>query len=215
MHVQAEEAAAGSQLEVRAVHLWRGERHLLRGTSFALNRGELLQVVGPNGVGKTSLLRCVAGLLPTESGEVLWRGRQLHDCRDDYHQHLAYLAHVNALKPDLTALENVHYSVSLRRSITPQQVRDVFARLRIAQCADLPARALSAGQKRRVAIGRILLMQAALWILDEPITNLDSAGIALFEECMAEHLGQGGSILTAAHQLLLQGRANVRTLELH
>ncbi|HXS90956.1 MAG TPA: cytochrome c biogenesis heme-transporting ATPase CcmA [Steroidobacteraceae bacterium] len=215
MHAQAETAAAEPQLDVRAVHLWRGERHLLRGTSFVLQRGELLQVTGPNGVGKTSLLRCVAGLLPTESGEIIWRGQQLHECRDEYHQELAYLAHINALKPDLTALENLQYSVALRRPVMQQELRATFARLRIDQCADLPARALSAGQKRRVAIGRILLTRASLWILDEPITNLDSAGIALFEECMAEHLRTGGLILTAAHQLLLQGRPGVRTLELH
>jgi heme exporter protein A len=214
MHAQAETAAAEQQLEVRAVHLWRGERHLLRGVSFVLKRGELLQVVGPNGVGKTSLLRCVAGLLPTESGEILWSGRKLDDCRDDYHQQLAYLAHINALKPDLTALENLHYSVALRRPVMQQELRATFARLHIEQCVDLPTRALSAGQKRRVAIGRILLTRATLWILDEPITNLDAAGIELFEECMAEHLRTGGMILTAAHQLLLQGRPGVRTLEL-
>jgi heme exporter protein A len=215
MHAQAETAAAEPQLDVRAVHLWRGERHLLRGTSFVLKRGELLQVVGPNGVDKTSLLRCVAGLLPTESGEIVWRGRRMDNCRDDYHQQLAYLAHINALKPDLTALENLHYSVALRRPVLQQELRATFTRLRIEQCADLPARALSAGQKRRVAIGRILLTRAALWILDEPITNLDSAGIELFEECMAEHLRTGGLILTAAHRLLPQGRPGVRTLELH
>lgn len=214
MHAQADAASAEPQLDVRDVHLWRGERHLLRGVSFSLKGGELLQVVGPNGVGKTSLLRCVAGLLPTESGEIAWCGRQLHDCRDEFHQRLAYLAHINALKPDLTALENLRYSVALRRSVAEQELQDTFARLRITACADLPARALSAGQKRRVAIARILLTRAALWILDEPITNLDAAGISLFEECMADHLGQGGSILTAAHQLLLQGRPGTRTLEL-
>ena len=215
MQAQAETAAAEQQLDVRAVHLWRGERHLLRGTSFVLKRGELLQVVGPNGVGKTSLLRCVAGLLPTESGEILWSGRRLEDCRDDYHPQLAYLAHINALKPDLTALENLRYSVALRRPVMQQELYATFARLQIERCAGLPARALSAGQKRRVAIGRILLTRATLWILDEPITNLDSAGVELFEECMAEHLRTGGMILTAAHQLLLQGRPGVRTLELH
>jgi heme exporter protein A len=203
-----------SSLEVKAVHLWRGDKHLLRGVSLTLDRGELLQVTGPNGVGKTSLLRCIAGLLPMESGDVHWGGRPAHRTRDEFHRDLVYLAHVNALKPDLTALENLYYSVALRRSVERRELLETLAKLKIDACADLPARALSAGQKRRVSIARVLLSQATFWILDEPITNLDVAGIALFESCMAEHLASGGMVLTAAHQLLLQGRANVRTLEL-
>jgi heme exporter protein A len=214
MHAQADPASAEPQLAVRALHLWRGERHLLRDVSFTLAAGELLQVVGPNGVGKTSLLRCVAGLMPTESGEIAWRGRPLDKCRDEFYRELGYLAHINALKPELTALENLRYSVAVRRAVSDQELHATLERLHVAACASLPARSLSAGQKRRVAIARILLTRASLWILDEPITNLDAAGIALFEQCMADHLGQGGSILTAAHQLLLQGRAGVRTLEL-
>jgi heme exporter protein A len=112
-------------------------------------------------------------------------------------------------------LENLHYAVALRRRVARDDLSALLSRLQIAVCADLPARALSAGQKRRVALARVMLTQAALWILDEPITNLDAAGISLFESCMAEHLAQGGMILTAAHQLLLQGQPNVRTLELH
>jgi len=202
-------------LHVRDLHLWRGERHLLRGVSFALEQGELLQVVGPNGVGKTSLLRCVAGLLPVESGDIDWQGRPLARCRDDYHQALAYLAHVNALEADLTALENLQFGVGVRRDVATVEFGQVLEQLQIAGCTDLPVRSLSAGQKRRVSIARILLTRAKLWILDEPITNLDVAGIALFERCMAGHLRDGGMILTAAHQLLLQGQPGVRTLELH
>lgn len=215
MLAQLAAATAQPQLDVRDVHLWRGEKHLLRGVSFTLGHGELLQVVGPNGVGKTSLLRCVAGLLPTESGDIAWGGHTLHEVRDDFHQRLAYLAHINALKGELTALENLHYTVALKRPVSSDELHQALARLQISACADLPVRALSAGQKRRVAIARVLLARAALWILDEPITNLDAAGIALFEACMEEHLREGGMILTAAHQLLLQGRPNVRTLELH
>ena len=214
MLAQVAATPAQPQLEARAVHVWRGEKHLLRGVSFVLSSGELLQVVGPNGVGKTSLLRCVAGLLPTESGEIVWRGRQVGEATEDFHQELAYLAHVNGLKGDLTALENLEYGVGVRRDVTTDELHETLQLLQIAACADLPVRSLSAGQKRRVALARIMLTKAALWILDEPITNLDAAGIALFESRIADHMRAGGMILTAAHQLLLQGRPGVRTLEL-
>lgn len=214
MLAQVAASSTQPQLEARAAHLWRGEKHLLRGVSFALHSGELLQVVGPNGVGKTSLLRAVAGLLPLEAGEVYWRGQLLPEARDDFHRELAYLAHANGLKNDLTALENLRFGVSIRRAVTTEELRETLQLLRVESCADLPVRALSAGQKRRVALARVMLTRASLWILDEPITNLDKAGIALFESRIAEHMRAGGMILTAAHQLLLQGQPGVRTLEL-
>lgn len=197
------------------MHLWRGDKHLLRGVALTLHAGELLQIVGPNGVGKTSLLRCIAGLLPMESGDVKWNGRNIREGRDEYHCALSYLGHTNALKNELTALENLRYGVSLRRQITSAELAEALERVQIPQCAHLPARAMSAGQKRRLAIARVLLSDATLWILDEPITNLDAAGIALFERCIAAHLKRGGAVLTAAHQLLLKGEPNARTLELH
>jgi heme exporter protein A len=202
------------RLEVRALHLWRGDRHLLRGVGFTLEAGQLLQIAGPNGVGKTSLLRCVADLMPVESGDILWRGREIRSDREGYHRELAYLAHANALKNDLTALENLRYGIGLRREASDDELRAMLERLKIGQCADLAVRSLSAGQKRRVAIARVLLTQARLWILDEPITNLDVSGIALVEACMAEHLRAGGMILAAAHQALLGGEPGVRSLEL-
>jgi heme exporter protein A len=206
--------ATAARLEAVDVHLWRGERHLLRGTSLSLQSGELLQITGANGVGKTTLLRCLAGLLPLESGSILWCGKPIGADRERYHRELAYLAHANALKADLTPVENLRYSVQLRRSVVRSDIQALLERLRIAECADLPVRSLSAGQKRRVALARVMLLRAPLWVLDEPITNLDVSGIAAFEACMAEHLRAGGLIVTAAHQLLLQGRPNVRILEL-
>jgi heme exporter protein A len=207
-------ATPDAGLEVRDLHLWRGDRHLLRGVSFVLRQGELLQVMGHNGVGKTSLLRCVAGLIEPESGDIAWQGTLVRQSRDAFHRQLAYLGHVNALKPDLTALENLHFSVRLRRHVERSEMRELLGHLQVGQCADLDARSLSAGQKRRVAIARVILSGASVWILDEPITNLDTSGIECVEACMAKHLDGGGSILTAAHQSLLDGDSRVRILGL-
>jgi heme exporter protein A len=202
-------------LEVRELHLWRGEHHLLRGMSFSLQAGQLLQLNGPNGVGKTSLLRIIAQLLPAESGEMLWNGQNAQREVSGFMQALLYLGHSNALKLDLTALENLQFSAGLQRSTTHEQCLQALQALNIAQCIDLPARVLSAGQRRRVSLARLLLSSAQLWVLDEPITNLDVAGIAAVELLMANHLEQGGLILAAAHQPLLATHRGTRQLQLH
>lgn len=212
IHVQR---SADALLEVRDIHLWRGEHHLLRGISFALTSGQLLQLNGPNGVGKTSLLRIVAQLLPPESGELQWKGRPCSGSSAAYLHDLLYLGHSNALKLDLTAVENLRFSVGLQHSVSTGQCLAALNALAIAHCADLPARVLSAGQRRRVALARLLLSPAPLWVLDEPITNLDVSGIAAVEALMAGHLDQGGMILAAAHQSLLPGHAGTRSLQLH
>jgi heme exporter protein A len=209
------ESHAAPLLEARALHLWRGEKHLLRGVSFSLASGELLQLVGPNGVGKTSLLRVACGLLPLEGGEFLWRGQALEKARDDFNRQMVYLAHTNALKADLTAHENLHFELAMRWPVSAAAIGEQLAKLEIAHCAQLPARVLSAGQRRRVGLARVLLSNAPLWILDEPTTNLDASGLVLIEQLMANHLKAGGAILTAAHHGLLAGHPAMRTLELH
>lgn len=212
---QSHVRTADALLEARNVHLWRGEQHLLRGISFSLTGGQLLQLNGPNGVGKTSLLRIVAQLLPAESGELLWNGHRCAASAAGYFQELLYLGHSNALKLDLTAAENLRFSMGLQHPVSNEQCGAALTAMAIAHCAALPARVLSAGQRRRVALARLLLSPAPLWILDEPITNLDVAGIAAVEALMANHLDGGGMILTAAHQTLLAGHAGVRNLQLH
>jgi heme exporter protein A len=189
-------------LVVKKVHVWRGERHVLKGVSLALRAGELLQVSGPNGTGKTTLLRVACGLLRPESGSVSWQGASIVSARADYQRALAYASHEPALKSDLTALENLQFAVALKRRVTPAELLGLLARTGVAACAELPTRVLSAGQRRRVAMARILAVQAPLWILDEPYTNLDAAGSALLSGLLAEHIGGGGLALIVAHQAL-------------
>ena len=196
------------------LHLWRGDRHVLRGVSFALGAGEALHVAGPNGVGKTSLLRVVCGLLSAEEGEVSWNGVPTRDANLAYLAALAYLAHDTALKGDLTASENLYFSVGLKRSITATQIAAILTELGVADCADLPCRVLSAGQRRRVALCRVLLSEARLWVLDEPFTNLDASSTAHVVETLAQHLAQGGLALIAAHQGLTLRAGKVKRLEL-
>jgi heme exporter protein A len=184
---------------VEKVHVWRGDRHVLRGVSLDVHPGELLHVSGPNGTGKTTLLRVVSGLLRPEKGSVAWQGRSIAATAAEYQSALAYASHEPALKGDLTALENLRFTVGLKRRVTAAELRSSLERTGVANCADLPARVLSAGQRRRVAMARVLAFRADLWLLDEPYTNLDGSGSSLLSALLAEHVGQGGVALVVAH----------------
>jgi heme exporter protein A len=190
-------------LEVRQLHLWRGDRHLLQGVGFRLDAGQALQLLWPNGTGKTSLLRCIAGFLYAEGGEILWNGNPVARDRDAFHCELAYLGHETALKGDLTAVENLRYSLSLRRKVSAAELQ---ASLQQAELAHLdpaqPVRSFSAGQRRRVALARLSLWRAGLWLLDEPAANLDAAGQAVLTKMLLQHLAGGGTALIATHQAL-------------
>ena len=173
---------------------------MLRGVHLDILPGEVVHVAGPNGTGKTTLLRVLAGLRRAEGGGVGWRGEPIRRVRDEYDAEMAYLGHENALKGDLTACENLHYSVGIRRVLPAAETGSTLERLGIARCRDLPARVLSAGQRRRLAMSRILLLGARLWVLDEPFTNLDVAGVRLFSALIGEHARAGGMAVLAAHQ---------------
>jgi heme exporter protein A len=203
----------GADLCVDRVHVWRGERHVLKGVSVALGARELVHISGPNGSGKTTLLRVVCGLLRPEQGAVSWFGKSIASAGSEYQAALAYASHEPALKGDLTALENLRFAVGLKRRVTAADLRAGLERTGVAACADLPARVLSAGQRRRVAMARVLAMSASLWLLDEPFTNLDAAGADLVSGLLQEHVQQGGLALVVAHHDLKLD-CSVRRLEL-
>jgi heme exporter protein A len=200
-------------LSVEGVHVWRGDRHVLKGVSLTLRPHELLHISGPNGTGKTTLLRVASGLLRPEQGSVTWLGRSIVSVRSEYQGALAYASHEPALKADLTALENLRFMVGLKRRATAAELRASLDLTGVAGCADLPVRVLSAGQRRRVVMARVLAMQASLWLLDEPFTNLDTAGSELLGMLLAKHVNNGGLALVVAHHEL-KVAAQLRRLEL-
>lgn len=189
-------------LEVSGLHLWRGDRHVLKGVSLRLQAGEALQMLWPNGVGKTSLLRVVAGLLPAESGSVQWNGQSTTTHVEAFAHDLAYLGHDLALKADLTVAENLRFALGLRRAWNAGLVRTTLQQLGIDPLADRLVRQLSAGQQRRVALARLTLWDARLWLLDEPAANLDATGQAQVVAVIEQHLAFGGCVLLSTHQAL-------------
>ncbi len=194
--------SAAQGLRVDQVHVWRGDRHVLRGVSLDLEPGELIHVSGANGAGKTTLLRVTSGLLRPEQGSVSWSGKSIVEAPADYQAQLAYASHEPALKGDLTALENLRFMVGLKRHVERQELLATLERTGVADLANLPTRVLSAGQRRRVAMARVLAFRAALWLLDEPFTNLDAAGSLLMTSLLEEHVGRGGLALVVAHHEL-------------
>ena len=187
-------------LSADGLHLWRGERPVLRGLSVDASAGEGVHIAGPNGSGKTTLLRVLAGLLTPEEGSVRWQGQPISADRAAYEASISYLGHTDGLKAEFTARENLAYEVRLRRRLAMDEIEHALARVVLTGSRDQPARTLSAGQRRRLAMARVMLTGAPLWLLDEPFTNLDTAGVHCLSEVIATHLDAGGAALIASHQ---------------
>jgi heme exporter protein A len=201
-------------LTVQGVHLWRGDRHVLRGVSFEGSAGKCVLLTGKNGAGKTTLIRAIAGLLDPEEGQVFWRGAPARTRRDEFHAELAYLGHEPPLKGDLSARENLKYSIGIRRPVSAAEIDAALTRTGAMTFADRATRMLSAGQRRRVALAGVLLTNAVLWLLDEPTTNLDADGQQLVRELIGEQLARQGIVVAAVHHSLPLPFEQLVTLEL-
>jgi heme exporter protein A len=203
-------------LQASGLECVRGDRSLFKGVGFVLERGTLMHVQGANGSGKTSLLRILAGLAQPERGTLAWDGRPIRELGDQFRATLAYIGHQNAIKDDLSAMENLLVSERLAGGeIDAPRAREALAGLGLGRHADLPTRVLSQGQKRRAALARLVFRaQCRLWVLDEPFVALDVAAVARLGEIVAGHVRDGGIVVLTTHQAVDVPAARTETLTL-
>ena len=188
-------------LEASNLECVRGDRRLFAGVSFRLTGGEMLQVQGANGSGKTSLLRMLCGLTPAAAGEVCWRGQVISKLGEEFRGELCYLGHYNAIKEELTPLENLLAAAALaQESLDEDAALDALEQVGLHGRAELACRYLSQGQKRRTALARLVHEKRPLWILDEPYVALDPAAVELVAALVGAHLQRGGLAVLTTHQ---------------
>jgi len=177
------------RLQAESLSVFRGDRLVLDRVGFTVARGGALLLLGPNGAGKSTLLRAVAGLKRLDGGRLLFDGS------DEFLGKVAYLGHLDGIKPGLTLAENLSFAAR----ISGRPVGPALEALALAPLAGLPARMLSAGQKRRLALARLCVSGAPLWLLDEPTLGVDAASVAAFGTILAGHRAAGGLVLAATH----------------
>ncbi len=202
-------------LEVINLTCVRGTRLLFKNLNFTASPSELIELRGPNGSGKTSLLRILCGLSSPAAGQVNWNGKNIRSLGEEYFGAVAYLAHQNAVKDELSAIENLRISTGVAGNpLNKSQAREVLERIGLSDRESLPARVLSAGQRRRLALARLLTSKATFWILDEVLTSLDDEAVKLSREFISEHLKNGGLAVIATHQDLNLLAERVKRIEL-
>ena len=193
----------------------KGGRQLFKGVHCTVQPGRWLHIVGANGIGKTSLLRMLCGLSPIEAGDILWNGQSIRKQRGPFQQDLCYLGHLNGLQESMTVRENLAFTTALRgHACTAKAVSATLERFGVAGRAGHLVRHLSQGQKRRVALARLSLAPARLWVLDEPFVAMDDTGIQMLSGLIAQHLADGGICVLTSHQSVTIGTEPAQTLEL-
>lgn len=200
------------QLQVIHLHCVRQQRLLFAPISFELHSGEMLLIEGPNGSGKSSLLRLLTGLSTPQEGCILWQSKNIQSIRDEYNENIHYIGHTNGIKLGLTVTENLQLAGHLALS-TMESVEDVLEQWQLSIYQHSQTNYLSAGQKRRVALAKLILFKKPLWILDEPLTSLDAHSQPLFLHALENHLHQGGMAMISSHHPILINSA-VKNLRL-
>lgn len=199
------------RLDIRDLACLRGERLVFKRLSFAAAAGQALRLVGPNGSGKSSLLRLLAGLAAPAAGSIAWNGTDVAADRDGHRRRLLFLGHQDAVKPWLTTTENLAFWADLhgagRAGVGP-----ALERLALGPQRDLPARFLSQGQRRRLALARFAALAAPIWLMDEPTTALDEASVRIVETMIAAHCAAGGLAVVSTHLALALPGDQVLTL---
>ncbi|MCL2022002.1 MAG: cytochrome c biogenesis heme-transporting ATPase CcmA [Betaproteobacteria bacterium] len=203
-------------LEAIQIECQRGDQRLFHGIDFCLQGGELLFLQGKNGAGKTSMLRILCGLSLPVSGEIRWHGENIHRVNERFRGELCYLGHQNAIKDDLTPLENLMISTGLHdEAIDEDAALNALAQVGLAGRVELACRYLSQGQKRRVALSRLALAKRPLWILDEPFVALDAQANQWLSNVIGAHSERGGLTVLTSHQAIDIPAAEIRPLVLN
>lgn len=193
----------------------RGDRRLFSSVNFSVAPGSILQITGPNGSGKTSLLRMICGLLAAAEGEIRWQGATIQSLGEEYFKSISYVGHRNGVKEELNPVENLRISNGLAGvSVARAEARRALDQIGLSGRNNLPARLLSEGQQRRLALARLITSQATLWVLDEVLTSLDRSAVTLVKSLIGEHLQNGGMAIIATHQELDLSAGSLQRLEL-
>lgn len=202
-------------LEVSNLTAIRDDRVLFENLQFEIKPGELVQIEGRNGTGKTTLLRIVTGLGDREEGIIKWKGEEVEKSRDVFHQDLLFLGHQTGVKRELTALENLRFYQSIHNnSSSDKEIFAALAQVGLAGREDVPVAQLSAGQQRRVALARLWLSNQILWILDEPLTAIDKQGVKVLESLFVSHADNGGIVVLTTHQDMFADSPKLRKIKL-